>query len=62
MIQKKLQLDKWRVDDSAVFPQESFLHTKVSISNRWWGWGFYAFYATGLTLASIAAVWGIIAT
>ena len=56
-IQKKLELDKWLVDNKRVFPDEWFSENPVKLSTRLWGWGFYALYATILFVLSLIVIW-----
>jgi hypothetical protein len=57
-IQRKLGLHNIKINEEPVFPSEWFEHTCVSLCNRWIGWGFYGFYATGLSGLSVAVIWG----
>jgi hypothetical protein len=57
-IQRKIGLNTIKVNEEPLFPGEWFKHTCVSICNRWIGWGFYAFYATGLAGFTVAVIWG----
>ncbi len=57
-IQRKIGLNNIKINDEPLFPSEWFKYTCVSLCNRWIGWGFYAFYATGLAGFSVAVIWG----
>jgi hypothetical protein len=62
MIQKKLKIDEWYIGEEKVFPQKWFEKVCVSGFERWWGWGFYCFYASGMTICAILVLWVKITT
>ncbi len=52
-----LRLNELTVKDTPVFPERWFEERPVSLKEGFWGWGFYACYATVLFLLSLGVVW-----
>lgn len=56
-IQCYMNLKKLKIDNSSVLPEGWFVVVKESGFTRFWGWGFYAFYSSALTLCACWAIW-----
>lgn len=61
-LQKKMELDTWLSDGEKIIPDAWLKPVEESIWKRKWGWGFYALYATGLYISSVAIILGKIKT
>jgi hypothetical protein len=56
-LNRLLKLEEVSVSTEKVFPGEWFSERPVSLKEGFWGWGFYACYATVLFGLSIILVW-----
>jgi len=56
-LQCYMNLKELKIENSSVFPEEWFVVVKESGFSRFWGWGFYGFYSSALTVCACWAIW-----
>lgn len=43
--------------DDSIYPKKWFQERPVELKEGFWGWGFYAIYATAMYLLSLVVIW-----